>query len=181
MFIIGCNICNSDPEICAKWTKDLTLKKKRIQDACIEFKMDPLDVIDHLDKHAIPVVDEVDEEPDIIKLMESPEFLYKELYGLFTSVKSWLEFTMENERLDRTSIDMGIKLTREIRDTLKFIAELQGKLNKGDTYQIQYNQIHGDFNSLVGVILNELDDVNQLKVLKAIEKSPGMLPNGKSR
>lgn len=178
MITMGCNICNSPAAINVAWTKDLNMRKKRIQDACVEFRMTPKQVIEHLETHAIPEV-EPEKEIDIIEIMESPEFLYKELYSLFTSVKSWLEFTMENERLDRTTIDMGIKLTREIRDTLKFIAELQGKINKGNVYQVQYNQIHGDFNALIGVILNVLDNENQQKILKVIETTPELLDNGR--
>jgi hypothetical protein len=170
---MGCNICNSG-KIGIKWTKDLNSDKRKIQEACIEFSMRPDEVIEHLKSHAI--LEEV--EKSVTELINDPEFFYKELYSLFTAMKSWLEFTMEAERIDRSTIEVGLRLIREIRETLKLIAELQGKITKGSTYQNQYIQIQGDLNMLVGTVLNEVCNDCQKKILKVIDNTP-RLGNGK--
>ena len=164
---MGCNICNSDKKG-IQWTKDLQNGKRKIHEACIEFSMTPDEVTDHMLNHHMLDLDQNDV-VDINAILDDPTFFYKELYELFTTMKDWLNFTMEVERLDRTTIDTGLRLMKEIRETLKLIAELQGKIKKGNTYQIQYNQIHGDFNALLNTVLSCLDEANQLKILKAVE------------
>lgn len=166
---MGCNICNGNKRGIL-WTKDLQSGKKKVHEACIEFSMTPEEVYQHMTSHAILDIDQIPED-DITRILDDPAFFYKELYELFTTMKDWLHFTMEVERLDRTTIDTGLRLMKEIRETLKLIAELQGKIKKGNTYQIQYNQIQGDFNVLIGTVLSNACDDCQKTILKAIEQN----------
>ena len=163
---MSCNICNSGKKG-IRWTKDLNDGKVKVQDACIEFAMNPEEVYEHLSTHEM--LDIADAKIDITSIIDDPTFFYRELYDLFSTMKDWLNFTMEVERLDRTTIQTGLNLIKEIRETLKLIAELQGKISKGNTYQIQYNQIHGDFNTLIGVVLSIACEKCQREILKAMD------------
>lgn len=165
---MGCNICNAGGQRAINWTRDLNANKRSIQEACIEFSMTPEEVYEHMSSHVIP---ELVNNVDVESVLNDPAFFYRELYDLFTTMRDWLSFTMETERLDRTTIDTGLKLIKEIRETLKLIAELQGKIKKGNTYQIQYNQIQGEFNVLMGTVLSHACDKCQLEIMNAIENN----------
>lgn len=157
---MGCNICNCG-DIGVKWTKELRMGSKSLRAAGIEFTMTPDEVFDHVKNHVLPENDST----SLVSLLDDPNFFYNELLTLFRNLKDWLTFTMETERWDKSNMDMGIKLIREIRETLKFIAELQGKLNKGDTYHQQFLQIQGDLNLLMGTVLNKMCPTCQQEVL----------------
>ncbi len=148
---MGCNICNVGT-IGSKWTRELKLGSKSLRAAALEFNMTIEEVMEHVKHHEM----EDKEENKLVSLLDDPDFFYNELLLLFRNLKEWLTFTMESERLDKANMELGMKLIREIRETLKFVAELQGKLNKGDTYYQQYIQIQGDLNVLLSAVLNDM-------------------------
>jgi sarcosine oxidase delta subunit len=162
---MGCNICNAG-KVGLKWTRELNIGNKSLRVAALEFNMTIDEVMEHLNSHHM---EDTEETIDVMELVKNPAFFYRELWTLIVNLKEWLEVTRETGDLDRNNIELGLKLLREIRETLKLIAELDGKLNKGDTYQIQYNQIQGDFNVLISTVLGEVCDECQGKVLKAME------------
>jgi len=82
------------------------------------------------------------------------------------NIEEWLNLTMESDKLDRATMDFGLKLSREMRETLKLVAELEGKLKRGDTYQQQFLQIQGDMNMLVGTVLSDMCPACQMKLIQ---------------
>lgn len=129
---MGCNICNSG-KYGAKWTAELKMGTKKVSAAAVEFNMTVEDVLTHINDHSVP-----EEDVNLEELLNDPNFYYRELLMLHVRLKDWMSFMMETEEFGTANIDRGIKLIKEVRETLKLLAELQGKLNKGTT--TTYNQ-----------------------------------------
>lgn len=75
-------------------------------------------------------------------------------------------------------MNTGVKLMKETRETLKLVAELQGKLSKGsNTYQNQYIQIQGDFQMFTSSVLENACPSCQQKLLTVMKEKQLQLPS----
>lgn len=160
---MGCNICNSG-QYGAKWTAELNLGTKKVSTAAIEFNMSIEDVLTHINDHKMET-----ENVNLEELLNDPNFFYRELLMLHVRLKDWMAFMMETEEFGVANIDRGIKLIKEIRETLKLLAELQGKLNKGDTYHQQFIQIKGDMQMFTTSVIENVCPDCQSKILDVID------------
>ena len=166
---MGCNICNAG-RIGYKWDHDLKIGSKKPRDAAVHFHMELDEVLDHMSSHIMtaPSCEEIELE----KLISDPEYLLKQAAKIILQVQDWITIVREIDDISINEISQGAKLIKEFRDTLKFIAELQGKLNKGDTYHQQFVQIEGNFNMLITAITGGmLCDDCQERVLKQLEET----------
>lgn len=161
---MGCNLCNSG-QYGARWTAELKLGTKKVSSAAVEFNMSIEDVLDHINNHDTPT-----ENVNLCELLEDPQFFYRELLMLHVRLKDWMAFMMETEEFGVANIDRGIKLIKEIRETLKLLAELQGKLNKGDTYHQQFIQIQGDMKIFRNSVLELVCPDCRKEILRAMQE-----------
>ncbi|MFA5760196.1 MAG: hypothetical protein WC877_00275 [Dehalococcoidales bacterium] len=170
---MGCNLCNAG-QYGAKWSAELKLGTKKVSTAAVEFNMSIEDVLDHINHHEVPT-----ENVNLEELLNDPNFFYRELLMLHVRLKDWMAFMMETEEFGVSNIDRGIKLIKEIRETLKLLAELQGKLNKGDTYNQQFIQIQTDLRSIRNAVLEVACPHCQPLIMQAM-KDQKALPEGKN-
>ena len=146
---MGCNICNT-PHSGKQWDTELKLGTKQPRDAALFFNMTIDEVLEHLETHVMPESNEVSE---FELMINDPQYILKEAAKIVIRLRDWIDFLTETEDLSPQSISQSAKLVKETRETLKFIAELQGKFNKGNTYQQQFIQIQGDYNQFTQSVL----------------------------
>jgi len=146
---MGCNICNT-PHTGKQWDTELKLGTKQPRDAALFFNMTIDEVLEHLETHVMP---EISESSELELMVNDPQYLLKKAAKIVMRLDDWTDFLTETEDLSPQSISQSAKLVKETRETLKFIAELQGKFNKGDTYHQQFVQIQGDYNQFTNNVL----------------------------
>jgi hypothetical protein len=129
---MGCNICNAGT-YGARWTTEINLGIKKISQAAIEFNMSVEDVLTHINSH-----ESKEEQFDIVEVLQDPDFIKREVIVMHIRLKEWLQYMIESEELGPHNMDRGIKLLKENRETLKLLADLEGKLNRDTAYQKQY-------------------------------------------
>ena len=159
---MGCNLCNSG-SIGAKWTRDLKIGSKSLRAAALEFNMTIEEVMEHMQTH---VMEEPVPETDIMSLLEDPKFINRKILSIALNIEDWAKFVQETEKLDKNTMEFCLKLFKELRELYKLQAELEGKLKRGDTYQMQFVQIQGDMNMLVGTVLSETCPACQQKIVQ---------------
>jgi hypothetical protein len=102
-------------------------------------------------------------------MVNDPQYLLKKAAKIVMRLDDWTDFLTETEDLSPQSISQSAKLVKETRETLKFIAELQGKFNKGDTYHQQFVQIQGDYNQFTNNVLETVCPSCQKKLLSTMK------------
>lgn len=143
---MGCNICNAG-NYGARWTTEMKLGTKKVSNAAIEFNMTVEEVLEHLNTHECKT-----ETVDVIELLNDPDFIKREVILMHIRLKDWLQFMMEAEEFGVHNMDRGIKLLKETRETLKLLAELEGKFNRGNQVQNQYIQVQGNMKMITDAI-----------------------------
>ena len=63
-------------------------------------------------------------------IYESKDFYVRELAKIFNMLQSWLNYVIGADVISKQDLDMGIKLSREVRETIVKLAEFQGRLDK---------------------------------------------------
>lgn len=170
---MDCKICNSGP-IGSKWTAELNLNIRKPKDAALFFQISIDDVLEHLNSHKMEY-----EDVNLAELLDDPNFFYQELLMIHIKLKDWLSFIIESEDLSPSTINTLTKLVKENRDTLKLIAELQGKLNRGNTYQNQFIQIQGDFQMFTSSVLENTCPACQQKLFQVMKDKQLQLTGNK--
>lgn len=162
-----CKLCNTEKG--RKMSLDLMTGKKEAIDAALMFNMSIDDVNEHINHHDIP---EPDNQVKFSELMDDPEFIFERLGKLLVRMESWMEDIVEinDGEIDFRAMNICVNLIKEIRATLKLIAELKGKLNTGDKYYHQYIQIQGNLNDFTGLIMNITQEYPecQAKIMEAL-------------
>jgi hypothetical protein len=160
---MGCKICNGG-RIGYKWDRDLRLGTKKPREAALQFKMELDEVLEHLESHMMKVPPA--EDVELERIITDPEYLLQKSAKILLQIEDWITIVREVDNISIQEISQGAKLLKEYRDTLKFVAELQGKLNKGDTYHQQFVQIQGDYNQFTSNVLETVCPDCQAKLLK---------------
>lgn len=158
---MGCNLCNSG-SIGAKWSRDLKIGSKSLRAAALEFNMTIEEVMEHTQKHTLP---EEEKTKDIVDVLDDPKFIHRRVLMLTVNIEDWLTYVQETEKLDKNTMEFCLKLSKELRELYKLIADLEGKLQRGNTYQTQFLQIQGDMNMLVGAVLSDMCPKCQMKLV----------------
>jgi len=133
------------------------------------FRMTPQTVMEHVNTHAVyrdPTTGDYD----------SPDFYLKELLDVLKVLKSWLEYCVNQQTISPREIDIGIRLSKELRETLKAVGEFQGRLNRERESGISLTEIEQNYNRLTNIILTEVCGECQEKILRLMEEKQKTLP-----
>ena len=134
--------------------------------------MKPEDVNNHIYHH-------VDHE--VIPSPDNPDYIRHKMNKFANIIELWFDEMVVQRTLDRSTMEMALKLIKEIRENLKVIAEMNGDLNRVDP-KIQIINITNDFKKLTNVIMMDACDECRPKMIAAVEQMqvtiPG-LPGGK--
>jgi hypothetical protein len=160
-----CPLCECG-SVGRNWSRDITLGKKSDVDAAVFFNMTPAEVQEHLDKHEIVVDEETGD-------YNSPDFYMNKLLKLLKMLEDWLQYQILDGGLDKTKVELGIKLAREVRLTLESLAEFQGRLNRGggDT-TIKLTQINIKYMKLTQALMTEVCEECRPKIIEILDEQP---------
>ncbi|MDD4471644.1 MAG: hypothetical protein PHT97_10875 [Methanoculleus sp.] len=156
----GCVMCDREQEG-RKWKRDILMGLKTPRDAANYFNMDIEQVNDHLAEHDYMTDDEK-------LLYESKDFYVRELAKIYTMLQDWLKYVIGAETISKQDIDIGLKLTREVRETVVKLAEFQGRLDKSAGSVEKMLRMEKKYIVLTSEIVAKVCPECQLKVLEVI-------------
>lgn len=157
-----CKICDAG-SIGRSWSKDLLLGKKTILEASIFFDCTQEDILDHINHHEI-IVDVTSGD------YESPDFYMNELLTLFNMMKDWVNLVLQSKQLDSRDMELGLKLSKEIREILKLLGEFHGKNDKSKDINVNIELINQKYMMITNFITKELCPECQLKVIDLMDQ-----------
>jgi len=160
-----CKICNSP--IGLEWTQMVQRGEKDRLDMADEFGVPLMLVDEHLLNHQMEHA--IEKRKKFSEMVKDPDYLYDELHYIINRLKHWLD-SLDEDAPDLQTIKQGATLIKEFRETIKFIADLEGKFNRGDTYHQQFIQIQGDYNQFTGMVLDIVCPSCQQKIMKRINE-----------
>ena len=146
------------------WTKMVFMGEKSLEDAAKMFNMEPADVMEHVNDHEIRkiVTEEGDEE------YESDDFYLSKLLSTMKYLMAWVEFVGKGETVDKSAVDMLTKLTKESRETVKTIAEFQGRRDTVTT-KVQIDSMETKVLNLTNVLLQEACPTCKAKMMEVLQ------------
>ncbi len=154
-----CKICNSP--IGLEWTQMLQHGEIDRLDMADKFGVPLVVVDDHLLNHHMEHA--IENRKKFSEIVKDPDYLYDELHYIINRLKHWLD-SLDEDEPDLQTIKQGATLIKEFRETIKFVADLEGKFNRGDTYHQQFIQIQGDYNQFTNMVLEHVCPACQLKL-----------------
>jgi len=171
-----CPICKSGA-FGIKFTRDFhTRPDVHARDLAVHFNMTEEEVMDHINNHELVVSIQQTPNGDLKKRVSSPDFYLDELGTLYGAIRDCFEcINQDQDNYDSVKIQQLTTLNKELRETLKVMAELQGRLKgPGDAQKV--TKIEGNLTILYSVIEGGvLCPVCQEKVMKKLEKVEHLL------
>lgn len=156
-----CKICNAGT-IGRTWSKDLLLGRKTILEASIFFGCTQDDILDHINNHEIVLDAESGD-------YESPDFYMNELLTLFNLMKDWVNLVLQSDKLNARDMELGLKLSREIREILKLLSEFHGS-HKNKDVNVNIELINKKYIQITNFITTELCSECQTKVIDLMDQ-----------
>jgi len=166
----NCPMCDAKA-LGRTWTRNIVMGNQSVGEAALFFNMSFDAINDHVNNHEI-IEDEVTGE------LTSPDMVMNELLRIFNNVREWTDTVVGTGRLDRNSIELCVKLSKEARETIKTIAELQGRFNEGNTTQ-QITLIKNNYMMLTEVIVNGVCTKCRGKIIEILDKQNAKLLKAK--
>jgi len=171
MYDENCPMCR-DPIRSMSWVRLILNHQRTPFEAAEDMGMKPEDVNNHIYHH-------VDHET--IPSPDNPDYLRYKMNKFANIIELWFDDMVVQRTLDRATMEMALKLVKEIRENLKVIGEMDGQLNRVDP-KVQIINITNDFKKLTNVIMMDACDECRPKMLAAVEGmniSIPQLPGGK--
>lgn len=162
-----CKLCRANPLI----SKHLASGQMDISDAMIEFHMTEEQVIEHLNEHDVRVVERPKITMQLMKLNKNPsqEEVTNYLYNLINELQNWIEWMQEYEQMDKSTLDMMLKIVDRIMKGMDHATKLQGYVSDGPKIQNNYVQVQGDMKMLTNVVVNRLCPDCKIKMIDAMD------------
>lgn len=166
----SCPICDARA-IGRTWTRNIIMGNQTVGEAALFFNMDINAVNDHVNNHEIVENAETGQ-------LTSPDMVMNELLRIFNNVRDWTDVVTRDGRLDRNTIDLCVKLSKEARETIKTIAELQGRFSETNSTQ-QITLIKNNYMMLTEVIVKGVCDKCRGKIVEVLDKQNAQLAPAK--
>ncbi len=161
VMIESCPMCVKQREG-KKWTRDILMGLKSPREAADYFGMDVEQVNDHVSEHEYMTGDER-------LIYESKDFYVRELAKIFQMLQEWLNYVVGAENISKKDLDLGIKLSREVRETIVKLAEFQGRLDSSRGVTERMLMMEKKYLELTSVIVSKVCSECQLHVIEAIQ------------
>lgn len=123
-------ICESDCPICRakgfgnEWTKKVLTTQNTVEEAATFWNMSVDEVHHHMAEHDIVKYDEDGDG------FSSPDDLLNQLLNSLNILKSWIDvISTDSKEPPANTVKSLVQLTKEIRETIKLVYEVQGKLD----------------------------------------------------
>ena len=172
-----CPICKSGA-FGIKFTRDFhTRPDVHARDLAVHFNMTEEEVMDHINTHELVVSIQQTPSGDLKKRVSSPDFYLDELGTLYGAIKDCFEhINQDQDNYDSVKIQQLTTLNKELRETLKVMAELQGRLKGPGDAQNKVLKVEGNLNVITdllsgGILCPHCEE----KVMKKLEKVEHLL------
>ena len=132
---------------------------KSLKGLADQFGMSIEVVNDHVEEHEYMTGDER-------LIYESKDFYVRELAKIFNMLQSWLNYVIGADAISKQDLDMGIKLSREVRETIVKLAEFQGRLDKSAGTTEKILKMEKKYLELTSVIMMKVCPECQQKVIE---------------
>ncbi len=172
-----CPICQAGA-FGMKFTRDFhTRPDVHARDLAIHFNMTEEEVMDHINCHELVVSVQPTTTGELKKKISSADFYLDEISTLYMAIKDCFEFiNQDRENYDSVKIQQLTTLTKDLKESLKLMAELQGRLKGPGDAQTKVTKIEGDLNILVdvlsgGILCPHCEEI----VMKRLEKVQHLL------
>jgi len=156
---VPCPLCDAGI-IGRMWSRDIILARKTAHEAAMFFKCDAATVMRHVNDHELVV----DEEG----VVDSPDFYMRKLGKLLKTLDDWVNY-VTGRAPDPTTINLGIKLSREIRATLETLAVFQGRLGGQTQVNVQIDNMNMKYLQLTQIIQEKVCDQCRARILEVID------------
>ena len=172
-----CPICKSGA-FGIKFTRDFhTRPDVHARDLAVHFNMTEEEVMDHINNHELVVSIQQTPSGDLKKRVSSPDFYLDELGTLYGAIRDCFEhINQDQDNYDSVKIQQLTTLNKELRETLKVMAELQGRLKGPGDAQNKVLKVEGNLNVITdllsgGILCPHCEE----KVMKKLEKVEHLL------
>ena len=172
-----CPICKSGA-FGIKFTRDFhTRPDVHARDLAVHFNMTEEEVMDHINTHELVVSIQQTPTGDLRKKVSSPDFYLDELGTLYGAIRDCFEYiNQDQDSYDSVKIQQLTTLNKELRETLKVMAELQGRLKGPGDAQNKVLKVEGNLNVITdllsgGILCPHCEE----KVMKKLEKVEHLL------
>lgn len=157
----NCPLCR-DQARGTSWVRLILNNQRTVYECAAFYRVTEKYVEEHIYEHFNTELDVTPDDPDYVK---------KKMLKFITVIELWFDnmVTTSGVNIDRATIEMGLKMIREIRDSLKVVGEIDGKLNRTDP-AIQIINMKNDLKQLTNVIMMDMCPDCQTKALKAMEQ-----------
>jgi hypothetical protein len=167
-----CPICQAGA-FGMKFTRDFhTRPDVHARDLAIHFNMTEEEVMDHINCHELVVSVQPTTTGELKKKISSADFYLDEISTLYMAIKDCFEFiNQDRENYDSVKIQQLTTLTKDLKESLKLMAELQGRLKGPGDAQQKVLKVEGNLNIMYDIISGGvLCPHCEEKVMKKLEK-----------
>jgi len=172
-----CPICRAGA-FGMKFTRDFhTRPDVHARDLAVHFNMTEEEVMDHINCHELVVSIQPTSTGEMKKKVSSPDFYLDEISTLYTAIKDCFEYiNQDKDSYDSIKIQQLTTLTKDLKESLKLMAELQGRLKGPGDAQNKVLKVEGDLNLVMGILSGgTLCPHCEEKVMKKLEKVEHLL------
>lgn len=161
----NCPLCK-DPLRGMSWTRLILNHHRTAMDCAKDFGIEPEAVNNHIFNHL---------EQSAFQDPNSPDYIRNKMLKFANILELWFDDMVVDRKIDRATMELALKLVKEIRESAKVIAEIDGQINKSDP-KVQIINITNDFKKLTNVIMMDCCDNCRPKMISAVENMQITIP-----
>lgn len=163
-----CPLCRAGT-IGREWSRKVLTAKTSPTKCATEWGMTVAEVYEHINTHEIVADKETGD-------TSSPDFYMGKLLKMLRFMEDWINLvTEQSDGFDVNKMRAAATVIREIRETLKTLAEFQGLRDSGVNYTAQITLIKQQYMVLTTAVMEEVCDECRGRILNVIEAMPPML------
>ena len=160
MDMTECVLCR-DKTASMAWAKLITRGIRTPIECAAYYGISPEDVNDHLNNHIMYKNEE--------GRMDSPDYVVSKVLKIVEAMDEFFdEMRIQDTTIDRSTMDLILRLSKELRESLKLLADLQGRL--GNSNETRVIEITNNYKMLTQVIMTEMCGDCQMKVIDAMDR-----------
>jgi len=166
-----CPLCVSG-QYGAALSRDIILGRRSPVEVAQELQMSLTDVMTHVNDHQF-VIDEKTGE------CSSPDWYLNKLASMIKQLDGWLKLSLTRDPTNDT-IKTGILIVKETRGVLSQMAELQGRVDRGRSVNIQIENMNVRYQQLTNLLLQGMCDQCRGKLIELLDQQAAQLEKTKS-
>jgi hypothetical protein len=156
----------------ATWSRDIILGKMSPVELAQTLRISVNEVMEHVNDHQI-IFDEEKQE------YSSPDYYLGKLVTMIKTLDGWMKLFAETSN-DREAVKVGLQVIKETRATLEVMAELQGRVDRGKSVNVQIETMNVRYQQLTNIILQEVCEGCRQRIIQLLDTQVSAMPSSKS-